>query len=91
MELQQNVMERALEGEQRLSEQRMLLEAQIARQQDQFRSECDRIWSAMADANTALRPSRSEHSAAEQSVSRPPDPSAGAVLRQIYAAVSELP
>ncbi|CAE7225172.1 unnamed protein product [Symbiodinium pilosum] len=89
--LEQNLLDRALDHEQKLAEQRSMLEAQLASQQNHFSNECEKLWRAISHANMVGRAAPSAHSAAASGVSRPHDPSAASVLRQIYTAVSELP
>ncbi|CAE7705374.1 unnamed protein product [Symbiodinium sp. CCMP2456] len=83
--LEEKIADSDLENDRKLTEQRVMLEQQLASQQHNFRSECERIWRAVANANIAVQ------AATDSGASRPPDPGASAVLRQIYTAVSELP
>mmetsp|Transcript_64769 Transcript_64769/g.134255 ORF Transcript_64769/g.134255 Transcript_64769/m.134255 type:complete len:253 (-) Transcript_64769:23-781(-) len=84
--LEQKIADSEIENDRKLTEQGVMLEQQLSSQQHNFRSECEQIWRALANANIAVQ------AATDSGGSHPPpDPGASAVLRQIYTAVSELP
>jgi len=86
--LHQTVAKHERENQQQLEEQQCRarqMELQLARQEEQFQNECARIWEVMSGRRP--QPAQMLTPASE----RPRDASANAVLRQVYAAVSELP
>eukprot|EP00439_Symbiodinium_sp_Y106_P011938 s1977_g1.t2 len=53
--LEQKIADSEIENDRKLTEQGVMLEQQLSSQQHNFRSECEQIWRALANANIAVQ------------------------------------